>query len=140
VKQKKQNHRDIPRRGKDPDRSNLEIGLATRPASSDESAFAEEPARVGGIGPPRFPVRPKATDSHHHIYDARYPVDPSAQLQPPDATVADYRALQQRSASSDMSSFNRLRMEPTTVACSMPRRSSERPRAASRPCPHRDGW
>src|SRR6202167_2163781 len=50
----------------------------------------------GGTGQPRFPVPPKATDSHHHIYDARYPVDPSAQLQPPDATVADYRALQRR--------------------------------------------
>jgi D-galactarolactone isomerase len=36
------------------------------------------------------------TDSHHHIYDARYPIDPTAKLQPPDATVADYRALQRR--------------------------------------------
>jgi D-galactarolactone isomerase len=45
---------------------------------------------------PRFPVPHKATDTHHHIYDARYPVDPSARLQPPDATVADYLALQRR--------------------------------------------
>lgn len=56
----------------------------------------ESSVRSGGAGQPRFPVPPKATDSHHHIYDARYPVDPSAQLQPPDATVADYRALQRR--------------------------------------------
>jgi predicted TIM-barrel fold metal-dependent hydrolase len=48
----------------------------------------------GGL--PRFPVPRKATDTHHHIYDARYPVDSSAQLQPPDATVADYLALQRR--------------------------------------------
>ncbi|MFM0221772.1 amidohydrolase family protein [Paraburkholderia dipogonis] len=56
----------------------------------------ESSVRSGAAGQPRFPVPPKATDTHHHIYDARYPVDPSAQLQPPDATVADYRALQRR--------------------------------------------
>ena len=38
----------------------------------------------------------KTTDSHHHIYDSRYPIDPAAQLRPADATVADYRALRQR--------------------------------------------
>jgi len=36
------------------------------------------------------------TDSHHHVYDSRYPIDPAAQLRPTDATVADYRALRQR--------------------------------------------
>jgi D-galactarolactone isomerase len=96
LKQKKQGHRDIPQGGKDPRRSNWTTRLATTPASSGEAVFPEEPARAGGTGQPRFPVPPKATDSHHHIYDARYPVDPSAQLQPPDATVADYRALQQK--------------------------------------------
>ena len=96
MKQKKQGHRDIPQGGKDPRRGNWTTRLATTPASSGEAVFPEEPARAGGTGQPRFPVPPKATDSHHHIYDARYPVDPSAQLQPPDATVADYRALQQK--------------------------------------------
>jgi D-galactarolactone isomerase len=38
----------------------------------------------------------KLTDSHHHIYDSRYPIDPAAQLRPADATVADYRALRQK--------------------------------------------
>jgi D-galactarolactone isomerase len=33
-------------------------------------------------------------DTHMHIYDSRYPVAPSALLQPPDATVADYRLVQ----------------------------------------------
>lgn len=47
-------------------------------------------------GRPRFPVPQHATDAHHHIYDARYCVDPSAQLRPPDASVADYLALQRR--------------------------------------------
>ncbi|HEV7832969.1 MAG TPA: amidohydrolase family protein [Caballeronia sp.] len=38
----------------------------------------------------------KLTDSHHHVYDSRYPIDPAAQLRPADATVADYRALRQK--------------------------------------------
>jgi D-galactarolactone isomerase len=66
---------------------NGHLNMHNRPESS---------VRSGDAGQPRFPVPPKATDSHHHIYDARYPVDASAQLQPPDATVADYRALQRR--------------------------------------------
>jgi D-galactarolactone isomerase len=31
-----------------------------------------------------------------HIYDAKYPIAPSATLKPPDALVADYKLLQQR--------------------------------------------
>src|ERR1700730_13811794 len=38
----------------------------------------------------------KITDSHHHVYDSRYPIDPAAQLRPAGATVADYRALRRR--------------------------------------------
>jgi predicted TIM-barrel fold metal-dependent hydrolase len=37
-----------------------------------------------------------ATDCHHHIYDSRFPFDPTATLKPGDATVADYRLLQKR--------------------------------------------
>jgi len=37
-----------------------------------------------------------ATDCHHHIYDAKYPVDPKATLRPGDALVEDYRAVQKR--------------------------------------------
>ena len=37
-----------------------------------------------------------STDCHHHIYDSRFPVDPTARLRPGDATVQDYRLLQQR--------------------------------------------
>ena len=33
---------------------------------------------------------------HHHIYDSRFPIAPSAALKPGDATVADYRKLQRR--------------------------------------------
>lgn len=35
-------------------------------------------------------------DCHHHIYDSRFPVDPSSKLRPGDATVSDYRLLQKR--------------------------------------------
>lgn len=35
-----------------------------------------------------------ACDSHVHIYDQRYPVSPSAVLTPPDASLAEYRAVQ----------------------------------------------
>ena len=37
-----------------------------------------------------------ACDCHIHVYDARYPAVPGARLTPPDATVADYRKVQQR--------------------------------------------
>jgi D-galactarolactone isomerase len=37
-----------------------------------------------------------AADCHHHIYDAKYPVDPRSTLRPGDASVEDYRALQRR--------------------------------------------
>ncbi|ALL68485.1 putative 2-pyrone-4,6-dicarboxylic acid hydrolase [Paraburkholderia caribensis MBA4] len=37
-----------------------------------------------------------SVDCHHHIYDNRFPYDPSASLRPADATVAQYRMLQER--------------------------------------------
>jgi len=42
------------------------------------------------------PIPAHSTDCHHHIYDSRFPVDPSAQLRPGNATVHDYRLLQKR--------------------------------------------
>lgn len=49
-----------------------------------------------GTAPPRYKVPQGAVDSHHHIYDARFPTDPRADLKPEDATVAQYRQLQAR--------------------------------------------
>ncbi|MDM0108414.1 amidohydrolase family protein [Variovorax sp. J22R24] len=37
-----------------------------------------------------------ACDCHVHVYDASFPAVPGARLTPPDATVADYRLLQER--------------------------------------------
>src|ERR1700739_3114765 len=46
-----------------------------------------------GTEPAKLRAPANATDCHHHIYDARYPVDPKAALRPGDALVEDYRAL-----------------------------------------------
>lgn len=45
---------------------------------------------------PAFSVPMGATDCHHHVYDHRYPPAGSAVPNPPDASVQDYRALQER--------------------------------------------
>ena len=39
---------------------------------------------------------PNAADCHHHIYSARFKIDPNSTLRPGDASVADYRLLQKR--------------------------------------------
>ncbi|MDR3590673.1 MAG: amidohydrolase family protein [Negativicutes bacterium] len=44
----------------------------------------------------RTKMPPNATDCHHHIYEARFGLDPNSTLRPPDATIADYRLLQKR--------------------------------------------
>ena len=49
-----------------------------------------------GTETPKSKAPVNATDCHHHIYNAKFPVDPTATLRPPDALVADYRALQRR--------------------------------------------
>jgi D-galactarolactone isomerase len=45
---------------------------------------------------PRLEAPAGACDTHMHFYDARYPTAPTALTTPPDATVADYRALRRR--------------------------------------------
>ncbi len=49
-----------------------------------------------GTSPAQLAMPGGAVDSHHHIYDARFPADPRADLKPADATVAQYRLLQAR--------------------------------------------
>lgn len=49
-----------------------------------------------GQGRARVAVPPAACDCHVHVYDAGCPAVPGARLTPPDASVADYRALQRR--------------------------------------------
>ncbi len=64
--------------------------LASGAARADTvpwSAGSEQPVLI---------APPNATDCHHHIYDSRFKVAPTATLRPGDATVADYRKLQAR--------------------------------------------
>ncbi|WP_019939459.1 amidohydrolase family protein [Bordetella sp. FB-8] len=44
---------------------------------------------------PRTVIARRACDCHVHIYDSRFPAAPTAKLVPPDASAAQYRALQQ---------------------------------------------
>jgi D-galactarolactone isomerase len=61
-----------------------------RPAAAQQFKWSS------GTETPKLKAPANATDCHHHIYDARYPVDPKATLRPADALVDDYRALQKR--------------------------------------------
>lgn len=45
---------------------------------------------------PRTVLPTGASDCHVHVYDRRFPAAPGARLLPPDASVEDYRLLQQR--------------------------------------------
>jgi D-galactarolactone isomerase len=66
--------------------------LAGRP----DRAAAQSIKWSAGSGAPKLKAPANATDCHHHIYDAKYPVDPKATLRPADALVEDYRAFQKR--------------------------------------------
>src|SRR3977135_2396274 len=59
-------------------------------------AGAQQVKWSAGTAPAKLRAPANAADCHHHIYDARYPVDPKAALRPQDALVEDYRALQRR--------------------------------------------
>jgi predicted TIM-barrel fold metal-dependent hydrolase len=65
-------------------------------AAQARPAFAQAVKWSAGSERPKLKAPANATDCHHHIYDARYPVDPRATLRPADALVDDYRALQRR--------------------------------------------
>ena len=61
-----------------------------RPASAQGVKWS------AGTEAPKLKAPANAADCHHHIYNAKYPVDPTATLRPADALVDDYRALQKR--------------------------------------------
>jgi predicted TIM-barrel fold metal-dependent hydrolase len=69
------------------------FALAT--ATSGPS-FAQQAPWSSGTEAPKLKAPPDACDCHMHIYDAKYPVAPSATLKPADALVADYKLLQNR--------------------------------------------
>jgi len=78
--------------------------LKTMSAAAAVGAIAARPQRTAaqqvkwstGTEAPKLRAPANAADCHHHIYDAKYPVDPRSTLRPGDASVEDYRALQRR--------------------------------------------
>jgi len=59
-------------------------------------ARAQEAPYSTGTELPKLKAPPNACDCHMHIYDAKYPIAPTATLRPADALVADYKLLQRR--------------------------------------------
>lgn len=71
------------------------MGAAAVAATASE-AEAQQVPWSAGTERPNTMTPPNATDCHHHIYSARFKVDPNSTLRPGDASVADYRLLQKR--------------------------------------------
>jgi D-galactarolactone isomerase len=46
--------------------------------------------------PPRLQAPPGATDTHMHVFDARFPLAPTAVMTPPEAPVSEYRKVCRR--------------------------------------------
>jgi D-galactarolactone isomerase len=66
------------------------LGSGMRPAAAQQVKWSS------GTEAPKLKAPANATDCHHHIYSAKYPVDPKSTLRPGDALVEDYRAFQKR--------------------------------------------
>ncbi|WP_431280956.1 amidohydrolase family protein [Humitalea sp. 24SJ18S-53] len=49
-----------------------------------------------GLNPPRTKLPPGTVDTHHHVYDARYPLAPGVTRVVADATLADHARLRAR--------------------------------------------
>jgi len=74
----------------------LKVASAALIAVHARRADAQQVKWSMGSEAPKLKAPANATDCHHHIYNAKYPVDPRATLRPGDALVEDYRALQKR--------------------------------------------
>jgi D-galactarolactone isomerase len=73
--------------------------IAVATAASSISVFGASAQQVpysAGTEAPKLKAPANACDCHMHIYNANYPVAPSATLKPPDALVADYKLLRER--------------------------------------------
>ena len=73
------------------------MGVAAVAAGmSIRDANAQQVPWSSGTNLPKLKVPADACDCHHHIYDSKFPIAPSATLKPGDAKAADYQALQKR--------------------------------------------
>jgi D-galactarolactone isomerase len=59
-------------------------------------ARAQQVPWSSGTNLPKLKMPADACDCHHHIYDSKFPIAPTATLKPADAKVPDYRLLQKR--------------------------------------------
>ena len=60
------------------------------------NAGAQQVKWSSGTEPPKLKAPANSCDCHHHIYNAKYPVDPRSALRPGDALAEDYPAFQKR--------------------------------------------
>ena len=65
-------------------------------AQNMRDAMAQEVKWSSGTEAPKLKAPANSCDCHHHIYDAKYPVDPRSTLRLGDASVEDYRGFQKR--------------------------------------------
>ena len=65
-------------------------GMSIRDANAQQVPWSS------GTNLPKLKAPADACDCHHHIYDSKFPIAPSATLKPGDAKAADYQALQKR--------------------------------------------
>jgi predicted TIM-barrel fold metal-dependent hydrolase len=74
------------------------IGVAAIAATgmTIRDAQAQQVPWSSGTNLPKLKMPADACDCHHHIYDGKYPIAPTATLKPGDAMAADYQALQKR--------------------------------------------
>jgi predicted TIM-barrel fold metal-dependent hydrolase len=81
------------------------------------SAEAQAVKWSSGTEAPKLKALANATDCHHHVYDAKYPVDPKATLRPADAFVEDYRALKKRIGTTRNVSLDVRHRQPLHARC-----------------------
>lgn len=73
------------------------MGAAVAAAGlSAQEAQAQQVPWSSGTDLPKLKVPANACDCHHHIYDSKFPIAPTATLKPGNATAAEYRLLQKR--------------------------------------------
>jgi D-galactarolactone isomerase len=72
------------------------VAMAAASSGGGGAAAAQGVQHSTGVERPKTPAPVGATDSHIHVYDSRFPIAANATLRPPDASVGEYRLLQQR--------------------------------------------
>lgn len=71
-------------------------GLSLHDGQDRDATLSAPFAFSAGCGSARTPLPAQACDAHIHVYDSRFKAVAGASLHPPDATIEDYRLVQQR--------------------------------------------